>query len=323
MSYKGSFSIGIALTGICVSSVVSAQTRTVWTEQRPGLQIALNQTWTSQGASFKFSAIRFHLGHFRLQLIDIERFWIQNKQKILASSDERRFSEALVDKGIKAIFDALPQSEFPVAIIPAGWSASLSKVRQVGLLKIGGSVLSEMDDREAMSAVLCLSSPLSEYKNFDYQVPTFYKTHHDSHEKFINACTDAVQVGPRIIEDIGVAEDPRGITTEERAKRPTSRVIFATDNPGRKFPPNNRNRENARNGYFIVAETPVALYDVQEMLLSRTFYGDQSISPHWALNMAGGGASGLIVRPRADAQPIAIGNPSGVIGSALFLKERR
>jgi len=98
------------------------------------------------------------------------------------------------------------------------------------------------------------------------------------------------------------------------------RVSFALDDPGRKFSP--KNRENARNGYLIVTETRVHLWDVQKMLLSADFYGAGS-KPHWALNMAGGGASGLIMRGGTDKSPIIIGNPAGYIGSAFVLTSRR
>ncbi|MGA7384800.1 MAG: hypothetical protein WBW81_08985, partial [Methylocella sp.] len=182
-----------------------------------------------------------------------------------------------------------------------------------------GKQYSEFDDRESLSAIICLHSPLPQYRDFDYQVPVFFRTSDEKQKETGESCRDAVQVGPRILEDPTVGEQ-RGITQAEKSSRSQQRVIFAVDDPGRRFPPNKR-KENARNAYIIVTSSLVHLWDVQEMLMSPDFYGSGS-KPHWAVNMAGGGPSGMIVRGEANNDAIIRGNPSGIIGSAFVVTKR-
>jgi hypothetical protein len=155
-------------------------------------------------------------------------------------------------------------------------------------------------------------------------VPTFYRSADTRQQLLAERCRDAVQAGPRIIEDPDVASDQSGISDAEANLRPQSRVIFAVDDPGRQFPPgrpNNKLRENARNGYLIVTEQPVHLVDIQKVLLSSNFYGEGA-KPHWAVNMAGGGPSGLVIRTASPENPTVIGNPSGIIGSAFVVTKK-
>lgn len=197
----------------------------------------------------------------------------------------------------------------------------LRKIEHSGLLEISGEQLSEFDDRPSLSAIICLHSPAPIYRNYEYQVPAFYKSADFEHSSLAKKCKDAVQAGPRIIEDPNVSAEQSGISDAEANLRPQSRVIFALDNPGRQFPPgkpNNRLRENARNGYLIVTEEPVHLVDVQKVLLSPAFYGAGS-NAHWAVNMAGGGPAGLVIRTGSYKSPEVIGNSSGVIGSAFVI----
>lgn len=305
----------VVLINTMLVPAYAQSTQVLWQEISPGLWIAQDSHW----GSIRFSAIKFHLGYYHLNLVDVRSYRDKNIEKIRAISDNSRFSDELLGPGIEKIFKTWPDQSTIVAVAPAGWSTSLRKIEHSGFLKISGKQLSEFDDRESLSAIMCLNSPAPKYRDFDYQVPAFYKTSDPDQVEKGESCSDAVQAGPRIIEDPNVTEDPRGIVQSETRSRPQSRVIFALDNPGRHFP--SKNRENARNAYLIVTESLVHLWDVQEMLLSPNFYGSGS-KPDWAVNMAGGGPSGLIVSRGPDKAPITIGNLAGVIGSAFVVTRR-
>lgn len=304
---------------ISAASPAYAQTKKIqWRELRPEFWIAQSQQW----GPVRFSAIRFHLGFYSLNLVDIRSFRDANLKSIREISDNRKFSNDLLESGINAIFKTWPDQPNIMAVAPAGWSTSLRRIEHSGFLKIGGVLLSEVEDRESLSGIFCLNSPFPAYRDLDYQTPVFFQTN-DQRARG-ESCTDAVQIGPRIIEDPAVS-DPRGIKQVETNLRPQLRVVFAVDDPGRRYPPskpNNKLKENARNGYIIVTEAPAHLYDIQEMLLSPDFY-EAGAKPHWAINMAGGGPSGLIVRNGGDNNPILVGNPSGIIGSALVITQRK
>ncbi len=218
------------------------------------------------------------------------------------------------------IFKTWPSQKDIVAIAPAGWSASLRRVDQVGMLKIDGKQYAEFDDRDSLSAIVCLHSPLQQFREYEYQVPVFFKSDNPKQKDLATNCRDAVQVGPRILED-PINGDQHGIKLEEKKSRPQLRVVFAVDNPERNFPPTKK-KENARNGYLIITTSQENLYDVQEMLMSPSFYGSDS-KPHWAVNMAGGGPTGIVIRGEGTAEVIARGNPSGVIGSAFVITSRK
>lgn len=292
-----------------------------WTQIDTGrLWVALHRNY----GGIKFSAVRFHLGYYRLNLVDMKSYRDRSLGKSRAIRDEREFSKSVLDVGIKAIYETWANPTEIVAVAPAGWSTSLRRIEHSGLLKISGEQLSEFDDRPSLSAIICLHSPAPEYRNFEYQVPTFYKSADFEHSSLAEKCKDAVQAGPRIIEDPKVSAEQSGISDAEVNIRPQSRVIFALDNPGREFPPGNPNvrlRDNARNGYLIVTEEPVHLVDVQNVLLSRGFYGADS-KRWWAVNMAGGGPAGLVIRTDPYKSPEVIGNHSGVIGSAFVVLKR-
>ncbi|MGA7385357.1 MAG: hypothetical protein WBW81_11895 [Methylocella sp.] len=299
-----------------IISPSSAQSNHIqWQETSPGLWMAIDEKWRT----IRFSAVKFHLGYYELNLVDVRSYRDKNIEKIRAINDNSKFSNELLDSGIEKIFKTWPDQSEIVAVAPAGWSTSLRRIEHSGFLKISGKQLSDFDDRESLSAIVCLNSPLPKFRDYNYQVPAFFKTSDPRQVQSGESCRDAVQAGPRIIEDPNASDDQRGIPQSETHLRPQLRVIFALDNPGRHFPPTSR--EAARNAYLILTET-VHLWDVQEMLMSPDFYGAGSV-PQWAVNMAGGGPSGLIMRGEVGKNPITRGNPAGVIGSAFVVTSRR
>jgi hypothetical protein len=308
----------LRIMAICCLSllptIVYADTKKIeWTENGTNLWIALHQSW----GNIRFSAVKFHLGYYRMSLVDVEGYRDNNIERVRAANDNRKFSNELLDVGISVIYKTWPDRANIVAVAPAGWSTSLRKIDHAGFLRIGGKDHFDFEDRPSLSAILCLDSPF--YKGYDYQVPTFYQFPEQT--PLGEKCDDSVQVGPRILEDthgLRHGHDPHGIPESESSIRAQMRVIFAVDDPGRSLSRNNKSRVNARDGYIIVTETPAHLYDIQQMLLSPDFYGNGA-GYLCAINMAGGGPSGLIVRGDSSGTSTIIGNSSGVIGSALVI----
>lgn len=173
-----------------------------WQETSPGLWMAVGQKW----GAIRFSAIKFHLGYYELNLVDVRAYRDKNIEKIRAVSDNSKFSNELLDSGIEKIFKTWPDQSKIVAVAPAGWSTSLRRIEHSGFLKISGKQLSDFDDRESLSAIVCLNSPSLKFRDFDYQVPAFYRISDPHQVEIGESCSDAVQAGPRIIEDPNVSD---------------------------------------------------------------------------------------------------------------------
>ena len=194
---------------IAIPAVASAQSSKVhWQDAGPGLWTAIGENW----GPIRFSAVKFHLGYYKLNLVDARSYRNKNIQKIRAINDNSKFSNELLDSGIETIFKTWPDQSEIIAVAPAGWSTSLRRIENAGLLKISGNQYSDFEVRGALSAILCLNSPLPSFVGYDYQVPVFYKVS-DSHQLALgNSCNDAVQAGPTIIEDPNKTDDQQGIS---------------------------------------------------------------------------------------------------------------
>jgi hypothetical protein len=127
-------------------------------------------------------------------------------------------------------------------------------------------------------------------------------------------CRDALQVGPRIIEE----GSKRGITESELRTERYKRIVFFVDEPHRSDSLPVKSREAARNGYILVTHNKVHLYDLQTMLLDKPIYdgGDS----HWAVNLAGDDQSGLIINTKPE--PDFIENTLATVGSAIVVERR-
>src|SRR5262249_40814150 len=85
-----------------------------------------------------------------------------------------------------------------LAVAPGGFPTSSRDASNLGLLKVDGNERSKLLEK-GPSAILCLDHPPA--PNFQYQVPTFFRTNNPSRGPLLSGCRDAVQVGPRILED--------------------------------------------------------------------------------------------------------------------------
>lgn len=95
-----------------------------WTEIDPArLWVALHRNY----GGIKFSAVRFHLGYYRLNLVDVKSYRDRSLRKLRTINDERSFSDSLLDVGIKAIYETWPDPTEIVAVAPAGWSTSYGR----------------------------------------------------------------------------------------------------------------------------------------------------------------------------------------------------
>ncbi len=302
-------------------------------EGRDHFETALAQTWTlpqgSRTERFQFSAIRFHLGYFQLKLIGVSDFVKRNPKQIANSQNANSNLSSLFELGLKAIYDAKPFDDI-IALAPGGFPASERKPINLGFLKTDGVTLSQVLN-DGPSAILCLDSPKYMNKGYQFQLPVFYRPDEGSQQELLSKCRDAVQVGLRILEDPNSrAKENSTLLTYKRSKKngdldpqqvylgipakfasrstPYFRTVFALDEPGRDDP-DEKSREVARNAYIIVTETPVTLWEVQNLLTSPAFYANDQYAPYWAVNLVGGDYAGLVLKPAgSDAKPIGIGN---------------
>jgi len=317
-------------------------------QMAPGEQYfetALGQSWFLPAGAriekFQFSAIRFNLGYFQLKLLGVADFAKRHQKDIAASQKIIPQLSSLFELGSMQIYNAKPYDDI-LALVSAGFPASEGKPINLGLLKVDGMTQSQLLE-DGPSAVLCLDSPAYQGQGFQFQLPTFYKADNESQQKLIAQCKDAVQIGPRIIEDpaatakdnvtqisysrtkSGKKEDVPvflGIPQKMEVNRSAYfRSVIALDDPGSE---NNdkRSRSLARNGYIIVTETAVNLWELQNMLSSSNFYDNRNYAPNWALNMVGGDYAGLVVKLRDSKDPIKVGNTDIVQASMLAVVRR-
>lgn len=244
---------------------------------------------TRNNAQIKFVAVQFHLGYVKLRLLDTKQVIDSNRRVeggVSRSFVNGREVAEILNYGLEGVLQR--QGNKTVVLAPAGWSRSQRYLEHVGLLRVNGREIHKISDRAGMSAILCLNDT-HEYRNYDAFVPVVFFANDTSNlNRRAQLCADAVQVGPRVIEE----KARPGITESERGSTKYQRVLFAVDTPDRgNLPP--KSRDAARNGYIVVIKNPVHLFDVQEMLLDPRFY--EGNKPHWAVNMAGANLTGLVL----------------------------
>ncbi|OIQ76392.1 hypothetical protein GALL_419280 [mine drainage metagenome] len=301
-----------------------AQNRVSWTLAggEAHFETAFDQSWQlppgSRIEKFQFSAIRFHLGYFQIKLVGIADFAEQHSKELAVSQKIDPSLNALFELGLRAVLRAKPFDQI-MAVVPAGFPASEKKPINLGLLRIDGTTQSQLLD-DGPSAILCLDSPRYHGQGYQFQLPVFYRTSEIRQQDLIRQCRDAVQVGPRILEDpYSISKEGTAQQSYMRTKNGVSkpwpiylgipskmatsraayfRTIIALDDPGRDDSKegDGKGKDVARNAYAIVTETPVTLWEVQNMLSSPGFYSDDRYAPYWAINLVGGDYAGLIVK---------------------------
>jgi hypothetical protein len=309
-----------------------AQRPIEWHSIQNGFELAERQTWDTgeKSAKFTFSAARIHLGYFELKLASTAQLAQQFRDKFVRAQQVR---PSLFDLGLSNILRVDPFSRKTQAIASAGFPLSELTPINSGFLKIDGRQITPFDE-QGPSAVFCLHSANPKYAKLPYQLPVFYR----SDDSRFHNCRDAVQAGPRILEDPNTikADRPssdqvvtynrkkpngeleqvelyRGITKSDSHAR-FFRTIFAVDEPGRN---EKEPRKNARNAYILVTHDSVALWDIQTMLLSPAFYANPQYAPRWALNLVGGDYAGLMVRKTKEG--VGFGNVDITQASLLLV----
>jgi hypothetical protein len=317
-------------------------------------EIAEKQTWnvrskTADGkiSSFVFTAVRFHLGFYQLRLVNVSDFAKSKRERLARQQNIDPELGALLKVGIRAILEATRVDEPVVAIAPAGFPAETTNLGNFGLLKIDKSLVVPLRE-DGPSAILCLDNPpRGASKRYEFQIPAFIRleTEKTRREELLERCASAVQVGPRILEDPIEVTSGRvspvrseiferkgtpnlikvnlGISDKGVNYRPYVRTIFAVDEPNRNDP-NQYSRTNARNAYLIVTETPVTLWEIQDMLKSRDFYANEEYAPHWAINLPGGDYAGLAFTQSKDGQVVTeAGNVQSSQSAVLVVTRKK
>ncbi len=318
----------------CTSAVGQEDAPWIALEKSATGEPILEYRLQAQDSTFRYIAVRGNLDYFRLELVSAKQL---NATTIdYQSPDLRGLAQRLMKEAGKPL----------VALVGAGFPTSIGSTLNVGLLRIDG-IEDTAFQVKGPSAVLCLHSPNPAYSSYGFQVPVFYRPGEDEGQLGIVAnCRDAVQVGPRILEDPGARNaldwkshdytGPRGtvamrlgIEISEMGRTPYPRTVFAVDDPHR--PVTADKRFGGRNAYLIVTLDSVHLYEVQTLLASSEFYGNPDYYPAWAVNLVGGVYAGIVspllldrgevLDSNAD-QPGQGGNVDIVLSSAIALVRR-
>jgi hypothetical protein len=294
----------------------------IWTKIGPNLEVATDQVWnvkeipSGRGGprSFRFTALRFHLGYYALKLVDLGEFARVKADSIARDQAVDKTLPAFFELGVRSVFRINPFSEKVIAVAPAGFPTSSRTPTNLGLLKIEG-VEKYKELNNGPSAVLCLDNPPE--TGFQYQIPTFFRTNTQS--KLIDRCRDEVQTGPRILEDpsrsrlqqsstetataevynrklngkVGAVLTYLGIPDAPPNYVKYLRAAFAVDEPGR-VSDENKERDVARNAYLVVTTSPAGFWDMQDMFKSPEFYANEQYAPRWAVNLPGDDYAALI-----------------------------
>jgi len=342
------FSVVVALISPMCPSAGALADVVNWKTVAQGFEIAENQRWEVKNpvagrdaGGFVFTAARFHLGYFELRLVELAELARSHRERIARDQDADPSTPALFELGLRTVFKTNPFDARLVAVAPAGFPTSSQDSSSLGLLKIDGKERSRVLEK-GPNALFCLDNARSD--KYEYQVPAFYRTEIPGQRRFLQNCDDAVQVGPRIIEDaaspdkrgygVRTHKQKQGNTTvdvpvylgirEEAAKSPpVMRAILAIDDPGRT----GRRREErdlARNAYIVVTTTPTTLWDLQDMLISPDFYANEQYAPRWALNLPGDDYAALIYVTSPDSEAATeIGDVRVRQASALAVVQKK
>lgn len=295
----------------------------IWTKLGPFLEVARDQVWKvkaippgrGDARTFRFTALRFHLGYYQLKLVDLGEFARSKADSIAQDQNVDRALPALFELGERSVFRVNPFDDRIVAVAPAGFPTSSRSPTNLGLLKIDGIEKYKLL-ASGPSAVLCLDNP-QRTSGYQYQNPTFFRT--GSLINSVDRCRDEVQIGPRILEDPSrylmqqfSNENPLAETYNRKLEGkidpqpiypgmpdiPSSyvkylRAAFAVDEPGR-LSDQNKDRDVARNGYILVTTTPAGYWDLQDLFKSAEFYANERYAPRWAVNLPGDDYAALI-----------------------------
>jgi len=267
------------------------------------------------GANIKFTAVRFHLGYVRLKLVATSETLAGGrdvKDGIARSVVNGEPKAELLSYSLEGVLSHL--KEKPLVLSPAGWALSARNPDQIGLLRVNGRKIYNLSTKGTFSAILCLNDT-EFYRGYDAVVPVLFTVKDITNlNPRSEKCRDAVQVGPRIIEE-GARQ---GITESELRTEKYQRVVFVVDEPNRSddIPP--KSREAARNGYIVLTHNKVHLYDLQTLLLDPSFYDGGK--PHWAVNLAGDDHTGLVIND--GSEPELIERTLSTVGSVLLVERR-
>jgi hypothetical protein len=285
-----------------------------WEEIAPKVHILREQTYRSGNVVIEYTAVRFHLGHVNLRLLDTElvvnagRDVLGGIARVMVDGKARG---EILSYSLEGVLARLQKP--PIVLVPAGWSKSQRTVDHTGLLRIDGKQLHSFDSRPSMSALLCVREA-AEAKGNKAAAPVVFASGSLKSNARASKCPSMVQIGPRIIEEGGKP----GIVPGELDRQPRQRVVFAVDDPIQTTSAAT-SRDASRNGYVLLTHNAVHLYHLQTMLRDLGFY--EGGKPHWAINLAGDNHTGMIVF--MQGKPEKIEDTLAVIGSVLVVEPRQ
>src|SRR5262249_40269721 len=145
-----------------------------WEKLFPHVDIARDADCSSSGVQIRFTAVRFHLGHTRMRLLDTETT-VNDGRTVkdgiaIRLVDGKSVAEAL-NYGLDGVNSRIEAK--PAVLAPAGWSRSQRYVEHVGLLRIDGKELHRFSNRDSISAILCLHDS-DWHGDYDATVPVLF-----------------------------------------------------------------------------------------------------------------------------------------------------
>ena len=268
-----------------------------------------DQTIDFEDRKVCFTAVRMDLRHYSISVVDTRSKLESNKstyRRVKQLADQTGI-EKIYRYNIDTLFDEIYvfPKYFPLVIFNAGWSEGFDNPVPLGFLKVG-PIIQGFARFKSLSALVCFSRDRAGdqrrgSQNIDvinYKPGKENEAEMKSIQKVLRNCEEIVQVGPRIIEKDNselrsssekyskcLEGSKTGICSHTLNYRRRKLSVFALSE-----------KSNDRQfAYFLMTHNDTALFDVQNLLLDKAFVGE-SEPVSWAVNLAGGDVSRLVMR---------------------------
>ena len=272
-----------------------------------------------------FTATRIDLSKYRVELKDVRSVLDNNEatfsgiSKVQGQTGIGEFVDYSIESMRKYIYPGIA----PMVLFNAGWSEGLDDIKPIGFLKVQGRVVKNFAPFRALSALVCFDSRgivftddgkilKNQPTNQTFEVLTYsrdgiyaYENWNDDQRELLKTCRDVVQVGPKIIEidnsELRKSDEKYDKCLVGRKAGLCSYTLSHKRRILSVLALGEKSADGQQYLYFLTTENPSALYDLQTVLLDPKFVGsnaqDKPNPPiRWAVNMAGGVYSSLVVR---------------------------
>ena len=268
-----------------------------------------DQTFDYEERKVCFTAVRMDLRHYSISVVDTRSKLESNKstyRRVKQSADQTGI-EKIYRYNIDTLFDDIYvfPKYFPLVIFNAGWSQGFDNPVPLGFLKVG-PIIQGFARFKSLSALVCFSRNSAGDQSrgsqsidvINYKPSKEDEAEMKSIQKVLRNCDEIVQVGPRIVEKDNSelrSSSERYAKCLEGAK--TGICSYTLNYQRRKlsvFALSEKSNDR-QFAYFLMTHNDTALFDLQNLLLDKTFVG-RSEPISWAVNLSGGDFSRLVMR---------------------------